>query len=107
MAALSIQSIVPAGIGVSFSAAAVGGDTIATAPDQLTWLHVKNGGGSSINVTIAAAITSVPNALAGTQTVANSVVAVPAGAEREIGPFPQAFIDGNGNVAAKRLPRVA
>jgi hypothetical protein len=119
MAALTIQSIVPAATTPTYAAAAAGGDTVACPTDQLTFVHVKNGSGASITVTVAAAITSVPNALAGTQTVANNAIAIAAGTERMIGPFPQAFIDGNGNVnltysavtsltlGAFRLPRVA
>jgi hypothetical protein len=119
VAALSIQSVVPAGITPAYASAAAGGDTVACPPDQLTFLHVKNGSGGSITVTAAPAVASVPNAYAGQQTVPAIAVAIAAGTERMIGPFAPAYIDGNGNlnltysgvtsltIGAFRVPRVA
>jgi hypothetical protein len=53
MAALTAQSITPSGVTLSFSSAAAGGDTIAApSGDERTALYVKNGGGSSVTVTI-------------------------------------------------------
>ncbi|MCZ7633434.1 MAG: hypothetical protein M5U20_08125 [Phycisphaerales bacterium] len=84
------------GVNPGAVAASSGGDAIVN-PRGKAILRVNNGGGSSINVTLAAQITSRPGD--GTfppQTVANKVVAVPAGASRVIGPIPPAFNDGNG-----------
>ena len=79
MAALTIQTSSLTGLNPSYVAAAGGGDTFVN--DGATVLHVKNGGGSSINVTAD-------------QTVAcnygfdhDNVVSVPNGGERIIGPF--------------------
>jgi hypothetical protein len=73
-------------------AAAGGGDTLQN--DGQTVLYVKNGGGASINVTITPAAT--PDGLA----FAPRVVAVGAGAERLLGPYPPVFFnDVNGQVA--------
>lgn len=79
-------------------AASAGGDSILN-PRGNAVIRVANGGGSSINVTLAATITSRPGD--GTfppQAVGNKVVAVPAGATRLIGPIPPAFNDGNNRV---------
>lgn len=54
MAALTTQNIVAAGTAPTFGAAAGGGDTAQVGTGQDTFLVVKNGGGSSINVTITA-----------------------------------------------------
>jgi|GEM_PF-1855097 len=111
-------SIVPTGLAPSYNSVALA-DTFASPQDQLTFLHVKNGSGSAVTVTIAPYLTSVPNGLAGTQTVSSLSVSVPASGDRMIGPFAPAFIDASGNVnvsyssitsvtaAAIRMPRVA
>ncbi len=79
MASLSHQTIGFAGAAVSYVAAEVGGD-FCTA-DPKSFLHVKNGGGAPINVTIAVAGTT------NGQNNADVVVAVPNGGERMIGPL--------------------
>lgn len=93
MALLTVQKIVEAGLTPSFVAAAVGGDT-ADNSDGKTFIHVKNGGGGSINVTITAAagVSPVADPKLGTLTKANIVKSVAAGAEAIIGPLKkQAF----------------
>lgn len=50
MAALTIQSIDQDGLTPSYTAAAGGGDTVVTGAGA--FLHVKNGGGGSITVTL-------------------------------------------------------
>lgn len=50
MAALTVQNVARSGLAPSYAAAAGGGDTFTN--DGAVFLHVKNGGGSSINVTI-------------------------------------------------------
>jgi len=79
MATLSVQQPALGGAAVTYAAAAGGGDDFPN--DGRTVAHVKNGGGGSINVTIARARTCD---MGQTHSV---VVAVPAGAERFIGPF--------------------
>lgn len=118
MATLTVQTpSQTSGLLPSFTAAN-SSDAIPFDPDQRTYLHVKNGGGSSITVTITAQTTSSNIPGLGAGTIANMSSAVAAGAERIFGPFPQAFADGNGLVqvgysgvtsvtaAAVRLPRV-
>lgn len=93
MAALTVQNVARTGLAPSYASAAGGGDTIAN--DGAVLLHVKNGGGSSINVTI----TSTAPAGVGLAQ-ANVVVAVPNAGERMIGPFPPgSFNDANGLTA--------
>ncbi len=117
MAALPIQSIVEAGLLPVFSGAAGVGDTIANSSDERTFLYVKNGSGGSINVTATAVKTSAKVAGFGQLPRADRIVAVPAGEDRIIGPFPEAFNSTAGlvainysgvtsvTVAALRLPK--
>lgn len=79
MATLAHQQIGFAGSAITYSAAAGGGDNAF--PDERSFLHVKNGGGSSINVTV-----TVPGTTNG-QNNADITVAVPNGGERMIGPL--------------------
>lgn len=72
MSALATQPIGVTGLAPTYTAAGAGGDTFT--PDENTFLHVKNGSGSSINVTVA-----VPGAAYG-QARPDVVVAVAAGA---------------------------
>jgi hypothetical protein len=80
MAVLVVQSTSLTGLAPAFVAAGAGGDTFAN--DGATLLHVKNGGGGSIDVTVD----STQQCSHGFDH--NVVVAVPAGGERVIGPFP-------------------
>jgi len=79
MAALAHQDIGFAGTNITYTAASGGGDT--TNPDDRVFLLVKNGGGSSINVTI-----TVPGSTF-EQVNPDVVVSVPNGGERFIGPL--------------------
>lgn len=79
MATLSQQTIGFTGAAVTYSAAAGGGDNAL--PDPRAFLHVKNGGGSPINVTV-----TVPGSTF-LQFNPDIVVAVPNGGERLIGPL--------------------
>lgn len=97
MATITRQNLAEAGLTATYGAAAGGGDQVDNA-DGRTFLHVKNGGGSSINVTVAEQITgtTVDDPSLGTLTKASVVKAVAAGAEAFIGPFKkQAFNDDN------------
>lgn len=92
MAVLTVQKVAQSGLAPSFGAAASGGDEFANG--GRTMLHVKNGGGASITVTI----TSVKQCDQG--STHNVQVSVPAGGERVIGPFdPTRFNNSSGRVA--------
>lgn len=89
MAALATQVIVPGGVTPSYAACAGGGDTFV--PDKDTFLHVKNGSGGSLTVTVA-----VPGTERYGVATADVAVAVAAGTERMIGPFPaEIFADSS------------
>lgn len=77
--ALAVQTLTDDGVVPSYSAAPAGGTELPGDGD--TVLHVKNGSGVSINVTVQTGGT-----LEG-EPVADKVVAVAAGAEKFIGPF--------------------
>lgn len=81
MATLSSQSISRAGVVPSYASAAGGGDKFH--PSETTFLHVKNGSGGSITVTIP-----TPGSVEG-EPIADRAVALGAGAEKMIGPLPK------------------
>lgn len=85
MATLSSQSINRTGLEPSFASCASGGDEFVNNGNE--FIYVKNGDGSPHTVTIATPATV--DGLA----VADREVAVPAGEERIIGPFPKATYD--------------
>lgn len=92
MATLNAQSVNRAGLTPVYSAAAAGGDRFT--PDHETFLHVKNGGGAPVTVTVAAT-----EVVGGDMTLPATVVSVPAAGEKMIGPFPAQFFtqtDGTG-----------
>jgi hypothetical protein len=83
MALLTTQNLISsAGVVIAPVAAAGGGDTFQNTGKEL--LYVKNGSGSSINVTIAAQSAC---SFGVTNAVHDLVVAVGAGVEKYIGPF--------------------
>lgn len=88
MATLSVQSVVEAGLNATYSSAAAGGDTFANTNDNRIIIHVKNGDASSKTVTIAPEVASRSVSGFGTMTKATISVAIPAGEDRFIGPFP-------------------
>lgn len=88
---LTVQVISLAGIAPSFVAADGDGDAFLNSGRE--YLHVKNGGGSSVTVTID----SVADCNQGFDH--DPEVSVPAAGERLIGPFPKArFNDPNEKV---------
>lgn len=97
MALYTVQNIAKTGLAPTYGAVALS-DTFPNPGDERTFLHVKNGSGASINVTVTAFRTLAKVTGAGQLTIPNLVVAVPAGAERVIGPFPEAYNDASGNV---------
>jgi hypothetical protein len=91
MAVLTVQQIALAGIVPSYAAAAGGGDEFAN--DGRTFLHVKNGGGSPITVTV-----TTPKKVKGVD-IENPAISVSNGSEKMIGPFdPEIFTATDGNV---------
>lgn len=76
---LTVQAIARTGLEPAYAAANVDGNAFAN--DGQTFIHVKNGGGVEIDVTIP-----TPAQVDGLD-VEDVVVAVPAGEERMIGPF--------------------
>lgn len=79
MAALSTQEITNAGIVPSYASAAGGGDTFTNTGAE--FLHVKNGGGGNITVTITSSGTYKGAA------ISNQSVTVNAGTEKMIKPY--------------------
>lgn len=77
MAALTLQTITDQGIALTYVAAAAGGDTAVVGPGCV--LHVKNGGGASITVTLA-----TPGTVDGDLAVADRAVTIAAGADAAI-----------------------
>lgn len=73
------QKIVPTGLAVNLTAPTANGDAIKPG-QQAVWVH--NGSASSINVTA-----QTPQKVEGLD-VAENIVAVPAGTDRLVGPFP-------------------
>jgi len=94
MAALSIQTIAITGIVPSYSAASGGGDTFVCSTDR-TYLHVKNGGGSPITVTVV-----TPGEAAPGVAIADVAVSVSNGSEKIIGPFYAALYQDSTGTAA-------
>jgi hypothetical protein len=97
MATLTAQAVVDTGLEATYSAAAAGGDQFSNTGIQ--FVHVKNGAGGDITLTVTAQNTQTPSISGyGVGTKSNSVTTVTAGEERFIGPFPkQAFNDTSGN----------
>jgi hypothetical protein len=83
MATIAIQEMAITGLEATYEAANAGGDVFSN--DGRTFYHVKNGGGSPINVTITSNHPSPPP---GTDNE-DVVVAVTNGEERMIGPVNQ------------------
>lgn len=78
--AVAPQDVNRNGLTPTYGAANAGGNTVPNNGQVL--LHVKNGSGASINVTIATSV-----AMDGLE-LPDRVVAVPANSEKIIGPFP-------------------
>ena len=100
MATLVRQVLGEDGLTATYAAAAGGGDQV-TNTDGKTFLHIKNGSGGSITVTVAEQIsgTTVQSPQYGKLTKASVTKAIAAGAEGFIGPFAKAgFNDVNGNL---------
>jgi len=91
MATLTAETISRSGLEPTHNAADAGGDEFANTGDE--FIHVTNGSGGAITVTIETGGTV--DGLA----IADRTVSVPAGEERLIGPFPKStYDDGDGLV---------
>ena len=86
MATLTRQEVTESGLLATYSAAAGGGDDFKNT--GVEWIHVKNGSGGNITVTVVAQNTDASNVPFGDLTKASSVVVVDAATEQFIGPFP-------------------
>ncbi len=84
MATLATQTIRRTGVTPSYAAAAGGGDQFT--PGPRTFLHVKNGGGAPITVTVVTPGSALPDV-----AVADLAVSVTNAQERMIGPFPPEY----------------
>jgi hypothetical protein len=73
----------------TYAAAALTGDTFSAGPS--TYLHVKNGSGSSVTVTV-----TTPGQFNGL-TVGPYTMAVPATSEKLFGPFPPGVFTADGS----------
>ena len=91
MAELTVQSISLSGVTPSYESAAAGGDTFANNGKVL--LHVKNGSGSDVDVTITATGSYLGVDLE------DLTITVGAGSEELIGPFPANAFNSAGVVA--------
>ena len=98
MAALAIQNLSIAGLAPTFAAASAGGDTFVNNPPTI--LRVKNGGAAAITVTVD----SVRLCNHGFDHDAS--VSIPAGAERDLGPFDQERFGGTASVAYSAVTSV-
>lgn len=81
MALLPMQTIKPQGTGPTYTSAAAGGDKVSLAAPN-TFLHVKNGGGSPVTVTVTTQAATYKGL-----TVADRTVIVAASGEQMIGPL--------------------
>jgi hypothetical protein len=94
MATLSVQDLTAAGLNATYNSAGAG-DQFTN--DGATFLHVKNGSGSSVTVTLTAQKTSIDDSTYGVLTISDATVSVPGSGDRFFGPFPPAvFNDANG-----------
>lgn len=100
MADIPIQSPVftDAGLTPAFNSAAAGDEVVVESGERVV-VVVANGSGGSINVTIPAVSDTANVPGVGSVDVPDRVVAVPAGATREIGPIPSAYVGPNGKAA--------
>lgn len=85
MALLTAQQITTLGLTPTYVAATSGGDSFEPGPNTI--LHVKNGSGASITVTIDTTATAFG------EPIANDAVVIAAGSFALIGPFPPGEVE--------------
>ncbi len=86
MPLLAREQIDEDGLVATYNAADVGGDTFDN--DGRTVLHIKNGGGGPLTVTVTAESATTRKPGYGQLTKANAETAVAAAGEEFLGPFP-------------------
>lgn len=96
MATLSIQSVSATGLNPTYVSAAGGGDKVK--PGSATFIHVKNGGGASVTVTVDDALSTAPSGAY--QFDPDLKVVVEPGGQRFIGPLPENRFRGTDGYAA-------
>jgi hypothetical protein len=99
MAAITIQNIVTGGLTPAYGAAAAA-DTVAVASNERIAVHVKNGAGAPITVTIPKVGSSVTVPGYGSLSTTDITATIAAGAEAIIGPIPQGYVDPATGTAA-------
>jgi hypothetical protein len=92
MADITVQDMAITGTTLNFGAAAAGDTIPMTAADRVCLL-VNNASGSSINVTLTVKATPQIVSGIGSETIADKVIAVAAGAIKSIGSIGVGFID--------------
>jgi len=98
MADLTIQDVVEGGLAPAYAAADVAGDALLNLVGDV-FVHVRNGDAAQHTVTVTAQEASHEIPGFGAMSKADVQVAIPAGAETFIGPFPRAaFNDAGGKV---------
>lgn len=97
MATLSRQSVTESGLAPTYSSAAGGGDDFVNRGKE--FIHVKNGSGSSITVTVTAQNTDADNNVFGSLTKSDASGAVAAGDDAFFGPFPPAAFNSSGKAS--------
>lgn len=98
MAVLTKQKMsVTPGLAPTYTAAAGGGDSFVNdqADGSRTFIHIKNGGGAPITLTVDDPNSKTPDGA--TAWNPDLAVTVANATERMVGPIGARFIDGNGN----------
>lgn len=96
MATLAKQMVVPTGLAPTYAAAAGGGDKVT--PADGSWIHVKNGSGGALTVTVDDPTSVGP---VGAQAFNPDLsVSVPAAGERLIGPIGARYANPADGLAA-------
>lgn len=98
MALMTLQQITAAGLTPLVYAPANIQDTIEGGGSDRVFLHVKDGGGAPITVTIAALRVTAEVPGVGPVTVPDIVVVVGNGDEALIGPINSAYADADGTI---------
>ncbi|MBV8565237.1 MAG: hypothetical protein JO273_07275 [Methylobacteriaceae bacterium] len=99
MAQIPVTTLSPAGSATVYQAASAGGDAFNNPSDERSFVHVKNGSGGTLTVTIAptqATAVKIPGV--GALAPPSRVISIAAGADAMIGPFTAAYMDANNNV---------
>lgn len=88
MATLTLQKIIEDGLAPAYAAADALGDTFQNDSSGRRFVHIKNNSAASVTVSAAPARSTTEVQGFGEVTKGTISVAIPAGADRMIGPFP-------------------